>query len=93
MWKENTLENLEEGLLEYKTAGKFLVDIRKEFGGGDKKLVKVAELKRLEQRSKTMEEFIQEFRRLLVEEFKREINAIIHQRLMKSEWQLSSIEQ
>jgi len=28
--------------------GEFLVDIRKEFGGGDKKMVKVAELKRLE---------------------------------------------
>ena len=31
--------------------------------------------------------------RLLVEEFKRDINAIIHQRLIESEWQLSLIEQ
>jgi len=29
------LEDLEAGVLEYETVGKFLVDIRKEFGGGD----------------------------------------------------------
>ena len=44
-------------------AREFLADIKKEFGGEDEETVKVAELKRLEQREKTMEEFIQEFRR------------------------------
>jgi len=34
--------------LEYETVGEFLVDIRKEFGGGDEELVRVAELRRLE---------------------------------------------
>jgi len=38
---------LEEGLLEYENIGEFLVDIRKEFGGGDKESVKVAKLRRL----------------------------------------------
>ena len=33
-------------MLEYEIVGEFLADIRKEFGGGDKKSVKVAELKR-----------------------------------------------
>ena len=47
IWKKNILEDLEEELLEYETAGEFLANIRKEFGGGDKKSVKVAELKRL----------------------------------------------
>ena len=103
VWKENTLEDLEEGLLEYKIVGEFLADIKKEFGRGDEKLGKVAELKRLEQRGKTMEEFVQEFRRvargsgyerrLLVEEFKRGINATICQRLIELEWQPGSIEQ
>ena len=97
------LENLEGELLEYENIGEFLADIRKEFGGGDEKSVKVVELRRLEQERKTMEEFVQEFRRVaresrykgrpLVEEFKREINATIHQRLMESEWQLGSVEQ
>ena len=77
------MEDLERGLLEYETAGEFLAEIKKEFEG-DKETVKVAELKRLEQKGKTMEKFIQEFRRaardsryerrLLVEEFKREMN-------------------
>jgi len=44
-----------------------LVDIKKKFGGGDEKGVKVAELKRLEQGGKIMEEFIQEFRRTVRE--------------------------
>ena len=94
VWKENTLEDLEGGLLEYETVGEFLADIRRKFGGRDEESVKVAELKRLEQEGKTIEEFVQEFRRaarrsrykrrLLVEEFKRGINAIICQRLIES---------
>ena len=64
VWKENILEDLEGGSLEYETTGEFLAYIRKEFGGGDEETIKVAELKRLEQREKTMEEFIQEFRRV-----------------------------
>jgi len=73
--------------LEYETVEEFLADIRKEFGGGDKESVKIAELKRLEQRSKIIEKFVQEFKqavrgsgykgRLLVEEFKRGISTTI----------------
>ena len=74
-------------MLEYETVEEFLVNLRKEFGGGDKELVKVAELKRLEQEGKIMEELVQEFRRAargssyerrpLIEEFKRRINITI----------------
>jgi len=95
IWKENMLEDLEGGLLEYETIEEFLTDIRKKFGEGDEESVKVVELKRLEQEGKMMEEFIQEFRRAargsgyegrpLVEEFKRGINTMICQRLMESE--------
>ena len=87
IWKENMLEDLEGGLLKYETVGEFLTNIRKEFGREDEESVKVAELRKLEQKSKTMGEFVQEFRRtardsrykgrLLVEEFKRKINATI----------------
>ena len=52
VWKENILEDLERGLLEYKTVGEFLADIKKEFGEGDEEMVKVAELKRIEQGEK-----------------------------------------
>ena len=47
IWKENILENLERGLLEYKITREFLVNIKKEFGERDKEIVKVVELKRL----------------------------------------------
>ena len=58
VWKENMLEDLEGRLLEYEIVGEFLTDIREEFGEGDEEMVKVAELKRLEQRRKTIEKFV-----------------------------------
>jgi len=58
IWKENVLEELEAGEVEYKSVGKFLVEIKKEFGGGDEESLKIAELKRIEQGRKTMEEFV-----------------------------------
>ena len=95
VWKENTLEDLKRGLLEYKTAEEFLTDIKKEFRGRDEEMVKVTELKRIEQGGKTMKEFVQEFRRtardsgyegrLLVKEFKRGMNKIICQRFIELE--------
>ena len=42
------MEDLEEGILEYESVGKFLAAIKKEFGGEEKELVKVTELKKLE---------------------------------------------
>ena len=42
------LEDLEKGVIEYESVGKFLMAIKKEFGGGDEELVKVTELKKLE---------------------------------------------
>jgi len=97
------LEKLEEGILEYELVGEFLAAIKKEFKEGEEELVKVAELKKLEQGEKTMEEFVQEFKRaakgsryeerLLVEKFKREINRAIRRKLMKAEQPPTSIEQ
>jgi len=34
--------------MEYESAGEFLAEIKKEFGKGDEKSLKVAELKRIE---------------------------------------------
>jgi len=66
--------------LEYKIVEEFLADIKKELGRGNKEAVKVAELKRIEQENKTIEKFVQEFRKVaresgykeksLIEEFK-----------------------
>jgi len=95
MWKKNVLEELEVGELEFETVGEFLAEIKKEFGGEEEESVKAAELRKLEQGGKTMEEFVQEFKRaargsgyeerLLVEEFKREMNGAIRRKLMEAE--------
>ena len=94
---------MESGNLEYETVEEFLAVVRKELGGEDKKVVKVVELIRLEQEGRTMEEFVQEFRRaargssykgrLLLEEFKRVMNGVIRQKLIEVEKPLTSIEQ
>jgi len=42
------MEELETGEIEFESAEEFLVEIRKEFGGGDEESVKVAELKKIE---------------------------------------------
>ena len=56
--KENVLEDLETEILEYKTTGEFLADLKKEFGGEEEKMIKAAELRRLKQEEKIMEEFV-----------------------------------
>ena len=48
IWKENVLEELETGEIEFESIGEFLAEIRREFGGGDEESVKVAELKKIE---------------------------------------------
>jgi len=52
------LEDLESGEVEFESAGEFLLELKKKFGEGDKKSVKVVEIKRVEQGERTMEEFI-----------------------------------
>jgi len=103
VWKENVMEELEIGEMEYKTVEEFLTSLKKEFGGEEEELVKAAELRKLEQGGRTMEKFVQEFKRavrgsgyegrLLVEEFKRGMNRAIRRKLMEAEDQPGSIEQ
>ena len=103
VWKENVLEELEVEELEFETVGKFLAEIKKEFREEEEESVKAAELRKLGQGGKTMEEFVQEFKRAarrsgykgrpLVKEFKREMNGVIRRKLMEAKNQPSSIKQ
>ena len=103
VWKENVMEELEAGELEYKSVEEFLMSLKKEFEGGEKESVKAAELRKLKQGGKIMEEFIQEFKRVvrgsryngrpLGEEFKRGMNRVKRRKLMKAKNQPGSIEQ
>jgi len=103
VWKENIIEEVEAGEVEYESVEEFLTSLRKEFGGGEEESVKTAELRKLEQGGKLMEEFVQEFKRAargsgyegrpLMEKFKRGINGGIRRKLMEAENPPSSIEQ
>jgi len=103
VWKENVMEELESGEVEYELVEEFLTILKKEFGGGEEESVKAAELRKLEQGGRTMEEFVQEFKRAargsgyegrpLIEEFKRGMNGGIQRKLMEAENPPASIEQ
>ena len=103
VWKENVIEELKTGEVEYELAEEFLISLKKEFGEGEKESIKVAELRKLEQGGRTMEEFIQEFKRAargsgyegrpLIEEFKQGMNGGIRRKLMEAENLPISIEQ
>ena len=102
VWKENMVEELESGEVEYESVEELFTCLKKEFGGGEDDSVKAAELRKLEQGGKTMEEFVQEFKRAargsgyegrpLVEEFKRGMNGGIRRKLMEAENLPTSIE-
>ena len=103
MWKENMMEEIEAEEVEYESVEEFLTILKKEFGGGEEESVKAAELRKLEQGGRTMEKFVQEFKkaargsgyegRPLIEEFKRGISEGIRRKLMEAENPLTSIEQ
>ena len=95
VWKENVMEELEVEEVEYETVEEFLLNLKKEFGGGEEESVKAVELRKLEQGEKTMKGFVQEFKRAvresgckrqpLVKEFKREMNRAIRRKLIEVE--------
>ena len=58
IWKGNIMEELESGEIEYELAEEFLISLKKEFGKGEEESVKAAELRKLEQGGKTMEDFV-----------------------------------
>jgi len=102
VWKENVMEELEAGEVEYESVEEFFTILKREFGAGEEESVKAAELRKVKQGGRTMEEFVQEFKRAargsgyegrpLVEEFKRGINGGIRRKLMEAENPLTSIE-
>ena len=97
------MEDLESGNIKYILVENFLLNLKIEFEGENNNLVKVTELKKVEQRGKTIEEFVQKFkktaresgfkRRVLVEEFKQRMNRMIRRKLMEAKQPSRSIEQ
>ena len=97
------MKNLDSGNLEYEMAGEFLEDLKKKFREEDEEVVKVAELRKLEQEGRIIKEFMQELRRAareygykerpLVEEFKSGMSGVIKRKLIEAKRSLTSIEQ
>ena len=90
------------GEVEYESVEEFFTILKREFGAGEEESVKAAELRKMEQGGRTMEEFMQEFKRAargsgyegrpLIEEFKQGINGRIRRKLMEAENPPTSIE-
>jgi len=100
---QTIFKNEDEESCSYKSAEEFLTSLKKEFEGREEESMKVVELRKLEQGGRSMEEFVQEFKRaargseyegrLLIEEFKRGMNREIRRKLMEAENPPLSIEQ
>jgi len=58
------MKDLESESLSYTIVEEFLLDLKEKFKGKGNKTVKVAELKKIKQEGKTMEKFVQEFKRV-----------------------------
>ena len=56
--KKNVMENLKSGSLSYTMVEEILADLKQKFGRKDNKIMKIAELKKIKQSSKTMKEFV-----------------------------------
>ena len=101
--KEEFVNRFRNGKVKFGSTDEFLLELKKEFGRVNEELVEVAELRRIEQKEKIMEEFIQEFqraarsskykRKVLVKKFKMEINRVIRKKLIEIEKPPKSIEQ
>ena len=89
------MEKLEVEKIEYEIVEIFLISLKKKFSVGKEESVKAAELRKLEQGGRIIEEFVQEFKRVargsrykkrpLVEKFKRGMNGAIRRKLIEAE--------
>ena len=97
------MKDLKNRSLIYAIVEEFLIDLKQEFCGEDNKMIKMAELKKVEQRSRIMKKFVQKFRkvtrssrykeRLLIKEFKRRMIRMIRRKLIEAKRPLRDIDQ
>jgi len=95
IWKDNMLDKITNVTSAVQTVEELFTKIRQEFGKFDEESRKVDELRVLEQGGKTVDKYVQEFRRAargsdyegraLVEEFKRGLNRVVRRRLAEAE--------
>jgi len=103
IWKNNVLDEISKGTSMVNTEEELFTKIQQEFGEFNEESRKVDELRVLEQGGKTVDEYVQEFRRAargsgyegraLVEEFKRGLSGAIRRRLAEAEMPPTTIVQ
>jgi len=103
IWKDNVLDEITKGTSAVNTEEELFTKIQQEFGEFDEESRKVDELRVLEQGGRTVDEYVQEFKRAargsgyegraLVEEFKRGLNGTIRRRLAEAETPPTNITQ
>jgi len=103
IWKDNILDEIAKGTSVVQTVEQLFAKIRQEFGEFDEESRKVDKLRVLEQGGKTVDKYVQEFRRVarrsgyegraLVEEFKRGLNRVVRRRLAEAESPSTTITQ
>jgi len=103
IWKDNVLDEITKGTSLVTTVEELFTKITQEFGEFNEESRKVDELRALEQGGKTVDKYVQEFRRAargsgyeeraLVEEFKKGLNGVIRRRLAEAELPPTTITQ
>jgi len=95
VWKDNILDKITKRMSAVNTVEELFTKIRQEFGEFNEESRKVDELRVLEQGGKTVDEYVQEFKRAargsryegraLIEEFKKGLSRVIRRRLVEAE--------
>jgi len=97
------LDELAKGESEVELAEQLFAKIRNDFGETSEEERKIEQLKTIEQKGRTCNEYVQEFKKIargsgyegrpLIEEFKRELNGAIRRKLAKAEEPPTTIEE
>ena len=95
VWKDNLLDELAKGELKVESAEQLFAKIRNDFGETLEEERKIEQLRTIEQRGRTCNKYMQEFKKVargssyegrpLIEEFKRGLNGAIRRKLAKAE--------
>jgi len=95
VWKDNLLDELAKGESKVESAEQLFAKIRNDFGETLEEEKKIEQLRTIEQRGRTCNKYMQEFKKVargssyegrpLIEEFKRGLNGAIRRKLAKAE--------
>jgi len=102
-WKDNLLDELAKGESEVESAEQLFTKIRNDFGETSEEERKIEQLRTIEQRERTCDEYVQEFKKVarrssyegrpLIKEFKRGLNGAIRRKLAEAEELPTTIEE